>query len=288
MTARPSETMVIESGNASLFTTVYRKRDADTVILLHGGPGVPMDDSAIALLLHSKYQVVSFEQRGTGRSPAPGASYSLEEYVGDLSAIADTFSAQRFHLFGHSWGGLYAQVYAQHHPSRLESLFLCSPSSGTGALWKQTEREVMGFNRQHAGTWGWTLMGLRSLLGAMGSDRAYQLLFKRVLNHYNRGHVPDFEATDTMVEHVRATPINRTRPHILSSESLKRLEDAPFPIQILYGEHDIYGESKQAVRDRYPGARVAEVEGAGHIAWLHAPHRFRAIAREFYGLETTA
>ncbi len=37
-----SETLLIESGSAKLFTIVYPKQNAETVILLHGGPGVPM------------------------------------------------------------------------------------------------------------------------------------------------------------------------------------------------------------------------------------------------------
>ena len=241
-----------------------------------------MDDSAIAGLLRRKYQVVSFEQRGTGRSPAPGATYSIDEYVGDLCAVADAVSAERFHLFGHSWGGLYAQIFAQRHPERLLSLFLCSPSSGTGELWKETEREVMAFNRERAGALGWLMMGLLSGLGLMGSSAAYRSTFKRVLNHYNQGYLPGFEASDEMVEHVRAAPINETRPHILGTAALQTLHDPPFPVQIVYGEHDIYGESRRALPQRYPQARVSEVEGAGHIAWLHAPERFGAIVRAFY------
>lgn len=38
-------TMLIESTSAKLFTVVYPKQRAETVILLHGGPGVPMDFS---------------------------------------------------------------------------------------------------------------------------------------------------------------------------------------------------------------------------------------------------
>ena len=134
-----TNTLLIESTSAKLFTIVYPKQKAETVILLHGGPGVPMDFSPIAEQLSRKYQVIAFDQRGTGRSPVNGATYSIDEYLKDIDAIAQHFGVDKFHLFGHSWGGLYAQIYAERNPQKVLSMFLSSPSSGTGELWKQTE-----------------------------------------------------------------------------------------------------------------------------------------------------
>ncbi len=54
---------------------------------------------------------------------------------------------KKYHLLGHSWGGLYAQIYAQEFPEKVLSLFLSSPSSGTGYQWDETEDEVMDFNK---------------------------------------------------------------------------------------------------------------------------------------------
>ena len=121
------KTLLIESAAANLFTTVYPKENAETAILLHGGPGVPMDFSPITEQLSRKYQVVAFDQRGTGRSPADGASYSIDEYLNDIDAIAQHFGVNQFHLFGHSWGGLYAQIYAERNPKKVLSMFLSSP-----------------------------------------------------------------------------------------------------------------------------------------------------------------
>ena len=83
--------MLIESKNAKLFTTIYPKQNAETVILLHGGPGVPMDYFPIADQLSHKYQAIAFDQRGTGRSPAERATYSIDEYLDDLHVIAQYF-----------------------------------------------------------------------------------------------------------------------------------------------------------------------------------------------------
>jgi proline iminopeptidase len=275
--------MLIESVHARLFVTVHPRNCSETVILLHGGPGVPMDFSPIEKQLSHKYQVITFDQRGTGRSPAFEATYSIKEYLDDIDAVARHFGLDRFHLFGHSWGGLYAQIYAEKNPRRVLSMFLSSPSSGTGEHWKQTEHEVMSFNRERSGTWGWSLMGMRSLLGMLGSDAAYRSLFKQVLENYHREFNPTFSATDAMVEQVRAEPINRTRPHIAEYPLLKTAA-YPFSIMIAYGEKDIYGKSKEHVRNRFPTAIVVAIERAGHIAWLHNSKRFSALLDDFYQL----
>lgn len=278
-------TLLIESKNSHLFTTIYPKQNAQTVILLHGGPGVPMDDSPIAEQLLQKYQVITFEQRGTGRSLAKGATYSIEEYLDDLNTIAQHFEVERFHLFGHSWGGLYAQIYAEKYPEKVLSMFLSSPSSGTGEIWKQTESEVMIFNKKHSSFWGWLKMGMNSIFGMFGSNSAYQSLFKQVLENYNKDFDSAFIATDEMVKNVRSEPVNRTRPHIVEYPLLKDAIDPCFPIMIVYGEKDIYGESKRYVKNRFPKATFVEIENAGHIAWRHAPKEFNRILVKFYEIQ---
>jgi proline iminopeptidase len=276
--------MLIESVSAKLFTVVHPKHNAETVILLHGGPGVPMDFSPIPEQLSLKYQVIAFDQRGTGRSAAKGATYSIEEYLKDIDAIAQNFGLNKFHLFGHSWGGLYAQIYAEKNPQRILSMFLCSPSSGTGELWKLTESEVMSFNKEQSGLWGWSIMGVKSLLGMLGSDKAYQSLFKQVLENYNKKFDPSFTATDAMVENVRAEPINKTRSHIVQYPLLTDAIDFRFPIMITYGQKDIYGESKKSVKNRFPNATFVEFDNAGHIAWKHNNAKFTKTLTDFYRL----
>src|SRR5579863_3926067 len=135
-------TCIIDNKGDKLFATYQACPGSETVILLHGGPGFVEDLSVIAAKLATNFQVIQFDQRGTTRSPCGSGDYSMDAYVSDIDAIAFQFMLQKFHLFGHSWGGLYAQVYAQMNPDRLLSLFLCCPGSGTGAEWKQTEKEV--------------------------------------------------------------------------------------------------------------------------------------------------
>ncbi len=163
-------------------------------------------------------------------------------------------------------------------------MLLVSPSSGTGELWRKAEAEVLAFNRRHSTAWRWARTGWHAMLGALGSDVATRSLFKLVAENYNREFDPAFEAADAMVENVRAAPVNMTRRRILAYPPLKDGVEYPFPILVVYGERDIYGESRRALPARYPKARFVEIPGAGHLAWLHNPAAFDAVLREFFGL----
>lgn len=275
------QNLLIASKGAVLNTWIYPKENAETVVLLHGGPGVPDPMQPIIQLLKDQFQVIYFQQRGTGTSACPNNSYAMADYIADLDAVAEHFHLRQFHLFGHSWGGLYAQIYARERPERLLSLFLCSPSSGTGSVWKQTEKEVMQFNKTAASTGQWLGMGWLSLLGMLGSDRAYRRLFRRVLENYNKGFSMTPENNDWL-EGVAANPVNKTRQSIIAYPQLHRMENCPFPVTITYGAKDIYGDSRQQVIARYPAANVIIIEETGHLPWAQRPERFRELLNRHY------
>ena len=264
-----------------LYTQFYAHEEKETVILLHGGPGFPTDLQNVVDYLWPNYQVISFHQRGTRQSPCPSHNYSMAAYLSDINRIAAHFKIDKFHLWGHSWGGLYAQIYAQTYPERLHSLFLCSPGSGTGEEWKQTEQEVMQLNRAKSTSWAWIKMGVNSQLGKLGSDRAYQCLFKQVLSNYHQGFSAE-KATSTDLSLLRAEPINKTRPQIVKFPALITPQKVDFPVTIIYGDQDIYGGSKNYVLNRYPQATVHSISHSGHIPWVHNPAEYKTVLADHF------
>ncbi len=269
------KTLILENGGTQLFTMLYANESMETVILLHGGPGVPDALGDVAGLLKEKYQVICFFQRGTALSPCSEADYSMEAYVSDINAIASHFKLERFHLFGHSWGGLYAQIYASRFPNRILSLFLCSPGSGTGAQWRETQAEVLRFNRSRCTFTEWMIMGINSLLGLLGSSKAYQRLFAQAMKNYNKGYVISRSLTFDL-SCIKAVPVNQTLRTLLKYPLLQNERAAPYPVTITYGDGDIYGNSKKYVRRRYPTGLFRVIEHSGHLPWLHNYQAFQA------------
>lgn len=274
---------MVTNNETILNVTVYSPENSETIIILHGGPGVPNEMKHIVKVLAEKFQVVYFEQRGTGRSRCSNCTYTMSDYISDIDSIALNLKIDRFHLFGHSWGGLYAQIYADKYPTKIQSLFLCSPSSGANKTWKKTEKEVMEFNKRMSTTGEWLKMGWNSLLGQFGSNKAYRRLFEQVYKNYHS----EFEEINIQSEDLSgifAEPINKTRKEIIKYKSLPIMNKPEFPICITYGLKDIYGESKNELIERYPTGELFEISECGHIPWVHNPVEFDNVMRRFYNL----
>lgn len=275
---------IIENGSTKLNTTVYSIDNTETVLLLHGGPGVPDDMFEIAEILQNDYRVITFEQRGVGLSECNHCTYKMEDYISDIDAIIKKYNITKLHLFGHSWGGLYAQIYAIERPEIIKSLFLCSPSSGTNKLWKQTEKEVMQFNKKISSNKEWINMGWNSFLGMLGSDKAYRKVFKQVLKNYHLAY-NKLQLDDNLYNKIHSEPINKTRKEINKYKPLTELISPKFPIVITYGDNDIYGKSKNMLPKRFPTANIITIKNSGHIPWKHNYPEFKKILIDFYHIQ---
>ncbi len=271
----------IKNGDTIINTKMHSPEKEETIFLLHGGPGIPDEMPEIVEYFSGMYRVIYFEQRGVGLSKCGDGSYKMENYISDLDAIANELGIGKFHVFGHSWGGLYAQIYASKRKKKIKSLFLCSPSSGTNELWKKTEKEVLRFNRKKTSNLEWFRMGWYSLLGLLGSDNAYRKMFEQVLKNYNSGYGDIQIATNSLIG-VHSAPINKTRKEIIKYEALTEFHDPNFPIMITYGDEDIYGDTKNELIKRFPTAKVKIIEKCGHIAWKHNLNDFKTVLDGFY------
>jgi proline iminopeptidase len=95
------------------------------VVMLHGGPGSGCAPSGRRLFDPAEYRIVQFDQRGAGRStPTVDATTDLSTnatayLVGDLEALRDHLSIDRWIIGGVSWGVTLGLVYAQAYPQRV-------------------------------------------------------------------------------------------------------------------------------------------------------------------------
>ena len=99
---------------------------AKVVVLVHGGPGLSLTYLRIFDLLASPArQIVSYDQRGSGRSTAPAdGDFGIGAQVSDLDAVRAWTGARQITVIGHSWGGYLAAAYTALHPSSVAALGL--------------------------------------------------------------------------------------------------------------------------------------------------------------------
>ena len=120
---------VLETAGAALH---YTREGQGPPVLLVQGVGVvgegwrPQIDG-----LADRFTVLAFDNRGFGGSTIRDGALSIESMAGDAIALVDALGFERFHVAGHSMGGVIAQAIALRAPARVRSLaFLCTFAHG--------------------------------------------------------------------------------------------------------------------------------------------------------------
>jgi pimeloyl-ACP methyl ester carboxylesterase len=73
------------------------------------------------------HRLIVVDRRGHGASPREPRPYTIAGDAADVLAAVDKAGADRFHLAGHSYGGLIAIEVARRAPDRIRSLHLIEP-----------------------------------------------------------------------------------------------------------------------------------------------------------------
>lgn len=74
--------------------------------------------------LSRRYTVIRYDPRGSGLSDRNGQDASLETFLADFEAVANTTNGHRFAILGIGQGGAVAVAYAARHPERVSHLVL--------------------------------------------------------------------------------------------------------------------------------------------------------------------
>ncbi len=100
-----------------------------TVVLLHGKnfSGAYWESTARALAADG-YHVIMPEQIGFGKSSKPAHyQFTFQQLAHNTRALLQAVGVSRFHLLGHSMGGMVAARYALMFPDDVQSLTLLNP-----------------------------------------------------------------------------------------------------------------------------------------------------------------
>jgi pimeloyl-ACP methyl ester carboxylesterase len=125
--------LLVDTGEAMIQVRTTGAADTNTdtdtgatTLTVHGGPGLSLEAmETFESLAGPNQRVVSYDQRGAGRSSAPAdADFSLDAQVADLDAVRAAVGADTVNLIGQSWGAVIAGAYAAAYPERVDALVL--------------------------------------------------------------------------------------------------------------------------------------------------------------------
>jgi proline iminopeptidase len=232
-------------------------------VVLHGGPGSGSSPLLRRFFDPARYHVVSFDQRGAGRSqPAGGTQHNTTPHLlEDLRQLRQHLGITRWLVVGGSWGAALALAHAADEPHAVAGLLL-------RAVFLARDEDVQGFFR---GADGQTL--LPGFVRALLPDDPQ-------LQHEAARAWWQWESAKASASPAPAPPIDalvqryRIQSHYLQNRCwlqapplLERCAAVPpVPTLLLHGSEDrvCLPQAALALHRRLPHSRLQWVEGTGH------------------------
>ncbi len=237
--------------------------DAPVLVLSNSlGSTLEMWDRQMAALT-PHLRVIRYDLRGHGASPVPPAPYDIADLGADLLALLDELGVERAHVGGLSIGGLIGMWIAANAPHRVDRLFVCStsPRFEPPEAWAARAATVLA---QGTGAVADAVVA-RWFTPAFADDFPVVV---REMRDMIAGTPPDGYAACCGV--VERTDL---RPSLPSIEA---------PTLVIAGADDPAAPPAQAelIASLIPGARLAVVEHAAHLANVEQPDQVNDLIVE--------
>lgn len=258
-----------------------------TIIFVHGLGGSSMTWTEIApYFADAGYRVIAIDQRGHGRTPARGFSFSSTTMANDVKGLMDQLGIQKASLVGHSMGGRTVLRFGQLFPDRTEVVvvedmhamgrtklldakahnlgFYKSVEMKLNQLRPRSEDEAVEELRKifDPEPWDkWFDSGMRVRLREVRADDGSTYFTIPAENFYN-----DFYYPQGLQEDLTAVLKAETKPVLFVKAS-----DHPV----------LWGIGVDHIVETKPGARVVEVSNTHHGIHDSAPREFTSLVRQF-------
>ena len=200
------------------------------------------------------YRVVTFDNRGYGKSDRPPRPYTTKMMASDTIALMDRLGIEKAHIVAGSMGGMIAQEMAIDYPQRVNKLVLFCTTAG-GQSWRDMlfdliEASDPGWNRSRSDLTG---ADLQKFMVAMASrsfnGKLYQVFIMPLVKLQARlGRVK--------------VPVGQLEA-MISHNTLERLDRIQAPTLVLAGGKDrvMPPHSSEALASRIKGAKLVVIEG---------------------------
>jgi non-heme chloroperoxidase len=243
-------------------------------VMLLAGLGLDHESWAgPAAALSRQHRVVRVDLRGTGRSDAPTAGYSLDRLARDVIAVLDRLDLSDVVLVGHSFGAQIGLLVAATVPGRLSRLGLvCS----NGVRASRSDDFPFGLRADRVE---------RALVRAELENRE-EARRQNVRAGFPASADPDPEWVERLVRSQLRMPfwaaVACFRTY-LRADLTAELATLKMPVLQILGANDPVTsvEGGAWVQERLADGRLVVLEGCGHYPMFEAPERFVALLADF-------
>ncbi len=218
-------------------------------------------------LFSDRFDCITYDNRAAGRSSTPLLPTSMPELASDAVRVLDALGVDAAHVHGVSMGGMIAQEMALRFPDRVRSLVLQGTTAG---------------GPRSTGPAAETLLALVAQRVPLSRERKIRMLTHQLFSDaYATAH------PDEVLDHLRRLGADRAGvrgalQHLTAStvhDTVSRLRSVQAPTLVLHGGLDrmVSEANARLLAERIPRARLAVVDGAGHLPLLEQPLPVRTL-----------
>jgi pimeloyl-ACP methyl ester carboxylesterase len=218
--------------------------------------------------LSSQFRIITIDLRGHGESDAPLWRYTLDQSADDVSELLDHLAIQQALFVGLSMGGYILFAFYRKYRARVKGLILADTRAQADTEEGKNGRFQMAQTAYKKGPSAIADIMIPRLLGPATIEKKPDLVQQvRAMIEGNQisGITGDLMA---MAERPDSVPL---------------LSKITCPTQIIVGELDQATPPSDAkfMAEKIPGARLAIIPGAAHLANLEQPDPFSRIVSSF-------
>jgi 3-oxoadipate enol-lactonase len=229
--------------------------DGEPILLIMGFGQYSGHGATMIPTLSREYRVISFDNRGTGRSDKPDIPYTMKMMADDARGVLDAVDVDSAHVFGVSMGGMIAQEFVINYPDKVRSLILsCTQCGGINAVLPTPEALAFLTNPEMA----------KLPVEEQARETVPWVWTKEFIDK-------NPEAVELFVSITSKYP---TPPHgfarqaeaIMFHDTYGRLPQIVAPTLVIVGDADriIPAENSKILASRIPNAELVVLENAGH------------------------
>lgn len=217
-------------------------------------------------VLAKKFQIITFDNAGSGRSVHPDCEISIHEMAEDVSTLVQHLKLERVVLIGSSMGGLIAQCCLELFSKKIAGLILSSTFEGVNSHMIAVLSPLLK-SRQSS------KVRIKNVLPLMISEkfiREEPKIVQRYINQAEEMSAP----REVLQRQVRA--VLNFSPHPPRSTH-------KMPMLILVGDQDVITTPSMAehLQKRYPQAKLHLFKGAKHLPHIERAQEFNDQLEQF-------